>query len=81
MKNNIDEKAEMIKEKEKELVEYKFKYHLNDNQEIGEKFYVARTLREAVEDFEHTCSKRRLTPNQLDISRWDRWRGEWEKVG
>ena len=68
------------KEKEKELVEYMFKYHLGDNREIGEKFYVAQNLEEAVEDFEHTCRKRLLTPNHVRVSRWDRWKGEWEKL-
>ena len=66
--------------REKELIEYMFKYHLGDNREIGEKFYVAQTLEEAIEDFEHTCHKRRLTPNHVRVSRWDRWKGEWEQL-
>ena len=66
--------------REKELIEYNFKYHLGDNREIGERFYVAQTLEEAIEDFEHTCHKRRLTPNHVRVSRWDRWKEEWEKL-
>ena len=63
-----------------ELFEFKFEYHLGGDQSEGEKFYLAHTLREAVKDFRHTCRKRHLRPHHLHVSRWDRWRGEWNRL-
>tara|TARA_B100000959_G_scaffold237100_1_gene256279 strand:+ start:638 stop:856 length:219 start_codon:yes stop_codon:yes gene_type:complete len=67
-------------ETKKPPAEYKFEYCLGDNQNHGEKFYLANTLNEAVKDFEHTCRKRSLHPHHLQISRWDRWRGVWDRL-
>ena len=63
-----------------ELFEYKFEYHLSEDQSVGEKFYLAQTLREAVKDFRHTCRKRDLHPHRLHISRWNRWKKEWNRL-
>jgi hypothetical protein len=63
-----------------ELLEFKFEYHLDEDHEVGEKFYLAYNLREAVKDFRHTCRKRHLNPHHLHVSRWDRWKEEWNRL-
>ena len=68
------------KSKPEELFEYKFEYHLDDDLGGAEKFYVAHTPREAMRAFKHTCHKNRLHAHDLKILRWNRWRGEWDKL-
>ena len=69
-----------IKISPEELFEYMFEYHLADDLGGAEKFYVAHTSREALKAFNHTCRKNHLLAHGLCISRWNRWRGEWEKL-
>ena len=49
-------------ETKKPPAEYKFEYCLGDNQNHGEKFYLANTLNDAVKDFEAFCAE---TGNEL----------------
>ncbi|MBG29554.1 MAG: hypothetical protein CMI31_06080 [Opitutae bacterium] len=69
-----------IKVPAEELSEYMFEYHLDNDLGAAEKFYVAHTTREALRAFKHTCRKNHLHAHGLKISRWNRWRGEWEKL-
>jgi hypothetical protein len=69
-----------IKISPEQLFEYMFEFHLDDDLGVAEKFYVAHTPREALRAFKHTCRKNHLHAHGLRISRWNRWRGEWEKL-
>ena len=64
--------------KESELFEYKFHYHLGDDLGAGDKYFLAHDRNEAAEMFCYACNKSRLDLNDINISKWNRWKGKWE---
>ena len=67
-----------LKNKEAELFEYKFHYHLGDDLGAGDKYFLAHDRNEAAEMFCYACNKSRLDLNDTNISKWNRWKGKWE---
>jgi hypothetical protein len=67
-----------IKNKYIELHEYKFHYHLGDDLGAADKYFLAHDRKEASDMFCYACNKKRLNLHDLYISKWNRWKGEWE---
>ena len=67
-----------IKNKETELFEYKFHYHLGDDLGSADKYFLAHDRNEASDMFCYACNKNRLDLHDVHISRWNRWKGAWE---
>ena len=66
--------------KKDDLFEYKFHYHLDDDFGSADKYFVAHDRNEASEMFGYACEKRRLHPTGLHVSKWNRWKGKWERL-
>lgn len=66
------------KDKEPDLFEYKFRYHVADNNGAGEKYFLAHDRNEATEMFGYACMKGRLHPHAVRVEKWNRWREKWE---
>ena len=69
-----------LKNKEPELFEYKFHYHLEDDTGAGDKYFLAHDREEAAEMFCYACNKKRLDLHDVNVSKWNRWKGVWEIV-
>ena len=67
-----------MKNKETELFEYKFHYHLGDDLGAADKYFLAHDRNEASEMFCYACNKKRLNLHDVNISKWNRWKGTWE---
>lgn len=70
----------MKPEREPDLEEFKFRYHLNDAVGSSDKYFLAHDLKEAKEMFEYACCKRQLKPQLDSVEKWNRWKDSWEKV-
>ncbi len=69
-----------MKNKETELFEYKFHYHLGNDLGSADKYFLAHDRNEASEMFCYACNKKRLNLHDVSISRWNRWKGIWETL-
>ena len=66
------------KNREPDLFEYKFKYHLADDYGVGQKYFLAHDRNEASRMFGYACRKNRLHPHAVKVEKWNRWRQKWE---
>ena len=69
-----------LRNKESELFEYKFHYHLGDSLGEGDKYFLAHDRGEASDMFCYACNKKRLDLNGVNMSKWNRWKGKWENL-
>ncbi|MBU62203.1 MAG: hypothetical protein CMI26_06840 [Opitutae bacterium] len=69
-----------MKNKDSELFEYKFHYHLGDDLGSADKYFLAHDRNEASDMFSYACKKKRLNLHDVHISRWNRWEGSWEAL-
>ena len=70
----------MKPEREPDLEEFKFRYHLNDAVGSSDKYFLAHVLKEAKEMFEYACCKRHLDLHLDKVEKWNRWKSSWEKI-
>ena len=69
-----------MKNKETESLVYYHPSYLGDDLGSADKYFLAHDRNEASEMFCYACNKRRLDLHDVNISKWNRWKGAWEVI-
>ena len=63
---------------EPELIQYRIRYHLENDVTPIEKYFMATNSENALEMFSYSCREFDKMPEMLDFSEWNRWTEEWK---